>query len=245
MASPLNVGGGFVHCEHGRLPVPAPATAHLLRGVPIYSDGDSELVTPTGALVLAAYATAFGALPPMTIDRVGYGAGDRDPAHRPNVLRLLVGEMASGGRHERLGVLQCEIDDMNPQIFGSLMDRLFEAGALDVFYQPVQMKKNRPGTLVTVLAPPPLRDALTTILFAESTSIGVRYAEADRECLDRERIEVMTPWGPVRIKVARRAGAIMNAQPEFDDCLRAADRHNVSVKLVHAEAVRAWMERER
>jgi uncharacterized protein (DUF111 family) len=153
VVSPMNVGGGMVRSAHGLFPVPAPATVRLLRDAPIFSGGPrAELLTPTGALLLTRYASDFGPVPAMRVTRVGYGAGDRDFADTPNVLRVLVGEAAEAAPTERIVVLECEIDDMNPQIFGVLMDRLYEAGALEVFYQPVQMKKNRPGTLVTVIA---------------------------------------------------------------------------------------------
>src|SRR4051794_7692356 len=165
VASPLNVGGGTVRCAHGVFPVPAPATARLLAGTPIYGGGTMELVTPTGALLITGYAGAFGPLPTMRIDRVGYGAGDRDPKETPNVLRVMHGERAAQTADDAVVQIECEIDDMNPQLFGPLMDRLGEAGALDVFYAAVQMKKNRPGTLVTVVAPPEKREAITGVIF--------------------------------------------------------------------------------
>ena len=251
-ASPLNVGGGMVKCAHGVFPVPAPATARLLEGVPVYGSGTSELVTPTGALLVTAYAKAFGPLPAMSISRIGYGAGDRDPKETPNVLRMLVGErVADPAGHEpppasrtapHVVKIECEIDDMNPQLFGPLMDGLLAAGALDVFYIPVQMKKGRPGTLVTVLAPPEARDALTDVLFRESTTIGVRYQEMERCCLDRTTETVQTSYGPVRFKVARREGRELNAAPEFDDCQVLAAEHGVSIKTVQAAA---WQARGR
>ena len=244
VASPLNVGSGTVRCEHGELPVPAPATAELLVGVPTYSQGPPvELVTPTGALIVTEYADAYGPAPPMRVERIGYGAGDRNPAGRPNVLRALVGESTESGAFERVVVLECQIDDMNPQLYGALMDRLAGAGALDVFYAPIQMKKNRPGTLVTVVAPPGRREALSDILFRESTTIGLRVTETERERLEREAIVVETPIGSVRIKVARRDGAIRNAAPEFEDCARLAAEQRLSIKDVQAMAVKAWLDR--
>ena len=246
MASPLNVGGGTVGCAHGDFPVPAPATARLLLNVPVYGSGNSELVTPTGALLVTGYAKAFGPLPPMRVEQIGYGAGDRDPQGTPNVLRILKGVRADGaaagsasGNVERVVKIESEIDDMNPQLFGPLMDSLLAAGALDVFYTPVQMKKSRPGTLVTIVAPTPARQALTDILFRESTTIGVRYEEMSRTCLDRSVETVTTPYGEVRIKVARRDGQELNASPEFDDCARLAAQHGVSIKAVQAAAVAA------
>ncbi len=238
-ASPLNVGGGTVRCAHGIFPVPAPATARLLAGVPVYGNGTMELVTPTGALIVTSYAREFGPLPAMSIEKIGYGAGDRDPKDTPNVLRILLGDRPAAAGHERIVKLECEIDDMNPQFFGPLMESLIAAGAYDVFYTPVQMKKNRPGTLVTVLARPDLRAPLTDILFRSSTTIGVRYQEMSRACLERATESVETPFGLIRFKVARRNGEELNAAPEFDDCARLAAEHNVSIKTIQAAAIRA------
>ena len=242
VSSPLNVGGGTVHCAHGELPVPAPATARLLKDVPVYSKGTSEMLTPTGALLVTGYAKAFGPLPPMRIGKIGYGAGDRDPKGTPNVLRILQGERAepvSDGTPDRVVKIECEIDDMNPQLFGPLMDGLLSAGAVDAFYTPVQMKKGRPGTLVTVIAAPSKRQALVDVLFRESTTIGVRYEEMARACLDRAVETVTTPYGAVRFKIARQDGRELNAAPEFDDCARLAAEHGVSIKAVQAAAIRA------
>ena len=209
VVSPLNVGSGTVECAHCTYPVPAPATVRLLEGSPIYASGEvGELVTPTGALLMTEWATSYGPLPPMTISRVGYGAGERNRSDSPNVLRLLVGESADIDVGERVVVLECEIDDMNPQIFGLLMSRLHEAGALDVFYIPVQMKKDRPGTLVTVIAPLGLRETLSELLFRESTTLGIRYHETRRERLERTWVTVETSLGAVRIKLARRDNQI-------------------------------------
>ena len=259
VVSPLNVGGGMVKSAHGVFPVPAPATVALLKNAPVYSNGiEAELLTPTGALILTEYASEFGPVPPMTIDRVGYGAGDRELKETPNVVRVLVGQAAtpqdlktsgpqdletSRPQDYRVAVLECEIDDMNPQIFGVLMDKLYAAGALDVFYAAVQMKKNRPGTLMTVVAKPEQREALMEIVFRESTTIGVRHQELSRECLDREMVTVATPLGSVRFKVARRGGRVLNAQPEFDDLAKLSQVHGIPVKDVQAQALKAWLER--
>jgi pyridinium-3,5-bisthiocarboxylic acid mononucleotide nickel chelatase len=243
MASALNVGAGTVRCAHGTFPVPAPATARLLEGVPIYSSGlEAELVTPTGALLVTGYATEYGPLPAMRVERIGYGAGEREFREVPNVLRVFVGEAAGTGPTERVLAMECEIDDMNPQIFGVLMDRLYEAGALDVFYAPVQMKKNRPGTLVTIIADPARREALSRIVFSETTTIGLRYQEVFRERLDRESRTIDTPVGIIRFKIARRGGNVVNASPEFDDCARAAAERGLSIKQVQALAVKAYLE---
>jgi hypothetical protein len=244
VVSPMNVGGGMVRSAHGHFPVPAPATVRLLGEAPIYSSGvQAELLTPTGALLLTGHASAFGPVPAMRVERVGYGAGHRELRDTPNVLRVLVGESTESAPTERVVVLACEIDDMNPQIFGLLMDRLYAAGALEVFYQPVQMKKNRPGTLATIIAPPARRADLAAMVFRETTTIGIRYQEMDRERLDREVVEVPTPLGPVRFKVASHAGAVVNASPEFEDCARIAAERGLPVKEVQARAVKAWLER--
>jgi uncharacterized protein (TIGR00299 family) protein len=241
VSSPLNVGGGTVRCAHGDFPVPAPATARLLKDAPVYGSGTSELVTPTGALLVTGYARAFGPLPAMRLEKIGYGAGDRDPKGTPNVLRILAGPRAdaAAGEGDTVVKIECEIDDMNPQLFGPLMDGLMAAGALDVFYTSVQMKKTRPGTLVTIIAPPARRHALTDVLFRDSTTIGIRYEQMSRTCLERAVETVATPYGPVRFKVARRDGEEMNASPEFDDCARLAAEHGIPVKAVQAAAVQA------
>jgi hypothetical protein len=245
VSSPLNVGSGTVSCAHGEFPVPAPATVRLLKGAPIYSQGVAvELTTPTGALLVTDYAQTFGLMPAMRVNAVGYGAGDRDFPGHPNVLRVVLGESEDGQRFERIVSMECEIDDMNPQLFGPLMDRLYGAGALDVYYAPVQMKKNRPGTLVTVIAPVDRRDALAGVLFTDTTTIGVRHQEMLRERLEREIVTVETPCGPIRFKVSARDGRIVNASPEFEDCAEAAAERGLPIKEVQAQAIRAWMERE-
>ena len=253
VSSPLNVGGGTTKSAHGTIPVPAPATVRLLGGAPIYSgEVQKELVTPTGALIVSSYASSFGPVPGMKVEQVGYGAGDNDFPSTPNVLRVLIGEAAESVRAKAdvtnsadttdssVVVIECEIDDMNPQIFGVVMERLYAAGAFEVFYIPVQMKKNRPGTLLTVVAPPGLRAALSAIIFSETTTIGLRYSEVERECLMREHAKVETAVGTVRMKLAWRDGKLVNAVPEFDDCAKLAVAHNLPVKEVQALAVKAW-----
>ena len=243
ISSPLNVGGGMVHSAHGHFPVPAPATVKLLSGAPVYSSGvQSELVTPTGALLVTSHASSFGPVPPMTVERAGYGAGDRDLPGTPNVLRVLVGESTDQPHTERIMVLQSEIDDMNPQLFGMVMERLYAAGALEVYFSPVQMKKNRPGTLLTILARPEQREELSAIVFRETTTIGVRYHEVQRERLEREIVPVATPIGTVRFKIARLGDTIVNAAPEFEDCLRIASERSVPVKDVQAAANKAYLD---
>lgn len=245
VASPLNVGGGTVEIAHGTFPVPAPATVRLLAGAPVYSRGPQvELVTPTGALLVSGFAKAYGPMPAMVVAQVGYGAGTRDFAEVPNVVRVFVGErtapVAEAAAGETVVQIECEIDDMNPQLFGPAMDRLFAAGALDVFLTPVQMKKGRPGTLVTVLAPEDRRQAVCETLFRHTTTIGVRFSRVSRETLDRRWVEVATSGGAVRIKVSGRGAEVLNATPEFDDCLRIAEATGRPVRDVQAEALRVW-----
>jgi pyridinium-3,5-bisthiocarboxylic acid mononucleotide nickel chelatase len=245
VASPINVGSGTVRCAHGVFPVPAPATAALLKGVPIYARGvPTELTTPTGALLVTEFAGSYGPLPEMRVNGIGYGAGDKDFPEHPNVVRLLVGESASLPALETIVSIECEIDDMNPQLFGPLMDRLYAAGALDVYYAAVQMKKNRPGTLVTVIAPPGRREALAGILFTDTTTIGVRHREMLRERLDRTIRTIETPLGAIGFKVASRNGIVVNAAPEFEDCVRVASERGLSIKEVQARAIKAWIDRE-
>jgi pyridinium-3,5-bisthiocarboxylic acid mononucleotide nickel chelatase len=241
VCSPLNVGGGMVQSAHGLFPVPAPATVKLLGGAPVYAGAvQKELVTPTGALIVSTFASSFGPIPAMSVERVGYGAGDRDDAQTPNVLRVLIGEAAQAPATERVIVVECEIDDMNPQLFGVAMDRLYAAGALEVFYVPVQMKKNRPGTLLTVIVAPERRPAIADVIFRETTTIGVRYTEVERECLAREIVTVDTPLGAVRFKISSRHGHAVTATPEFEDCARLAAANNLPVKDVQALATAAY-----
>jgi hypothetical protein len=226
-------------------PVPAPATLRLLEGAPIYGGPQQvELVTPTGALLITGYADEFGAMPPMRVRATGYGAGSRDLPDTPNVVRAVIGDSGGEASHAVL-VMEAEIDDMNPQIFGVLIDRLLAEGALDVFYTAIQMKKNRPGTLMTIVAPPAAREPLTALVFGETTTIGVRVREMMRECLDRETVTVQTPIGAVGVKVARRNGAIMNAAPEFDDCVRLAGERGRPVKEIQALAIKAFLDQHR
>jgi pyridinium-3,5-bisthiocarboxylic acid mononucleotide nickel chelatase len=243
VASPLNVGGGTVDIAHGRYPVPAPATLKLLAGVPVYSDGPKvELVTPTGALLVSSYARLYGGMPSMTVEHIGYGAGTRDTTPTPNVLRVVIGERAAvtAGSSTILKI-EAEIDDMNPQLFGPASEQLFAEGAVDVFMTPVFMKKGRPGTLITVLAPPDRRQAMTDTLFRETTTIGVRVEVVERETLERRWDDVVVAGARIRIKVASRGGAILNGVPEFDDCVRVAKECGRPVKVIYTEAQSAWL----
>jgi uncharacterized protein (TIGR00299 family) protein len=239
VASPLNLGGGSVLMEHGRVAVPAPATARLVAGVPVFGEGDFERLTPTGALLVTSYASAFGPLPAMRLEATGCGAGTRDSAERPNVFRILVGAL-EGGASERVLVLECEVDDMPPQLFSPLIERLLGRGALDAFLTPVHMKKGRPGILISVLARPESREAVEELLFSETTTLGVRRQEWQRSALERELVRVETPYGEVGVKLGRRGGRVYNAQPEYEDCLRAASQHGVALKEVFAAALVAY-----
>ena len=242
-ASPLNVGTGTVTMSHGTFPVPPPATAALVAGVPVYGAGEGELLTPTGALLVTAHATEYGPLPAMRIERTGHGAGGRETKGRPNVLRLIVGEEAGAPAGERVLVIETELDDASPQLLGPLVDQLLAAGAKDAYFTPVQMKKGRPGVLVTAIADPSRREAIEELLFRETTTLGVRRQVWDRTVLDRETATVLTAYGPIRVKIGRRAGVVYNAWPEFDDCQRAAGEKGVAVKEVLAAALAAWRER--
>jgi pyridinium-3,5-bisthiocarboxylic acid mononucleotide nickel chelatase len=239
VSSPLNLGTGTVTMSHGTFAVPPPATARLVQGVPVYGAGEGELLTPTGALLVTAHASAYGPLPALRPEAAGHGAGTRDIAGRPNVLRLIVGTDEGGSSAGRIVVLEAELDDMSPQLCGPLMDRLLAAGALDAFYTPIQMKKGRPGLLVSVLAEPARREALEEVLFTETTTLGVRRQEWDRTVLEREVVPVETPYGIVGVKVGRRGTRVYNVQPEFEDCRRAADARGVAVKEVWAAALAA------
>jgi uncharacterized protein (TIGR00299 family) protein len=241
VASPLNVGGGTVQMEHGRLAVPPPATARLVQGVPVFGEGDFERLTPTGALLVTAYASAYGPLPAMKLQATGCGAGTRDSADRPNVLRILVGEgeATSSGR---IVVLECQVDDMAPQLFSPLIEKLLVLGALDAYLTPVHMKKGRPGILISVLAEPGARETLEELLFSETTTLGVRRQEWERSALERELVRVATPYGEVNVKVGRRGGRVYNAQPEYEDCRRASQQHGVALKEVFAAAIAAYRE---
>ena len=268
--SPLRLGSGSVNSQHGRLPIPAPATAELLRGVPVYAgELEGEFVTPTGAAIVATLCEGFGPLPQMKVDRVGYGAGSRDPKDFPNALRLMIGEIEEADElgspvdgaarphqeteaaqtkvyatpDETIVVIETNIDDMNPQVYGFVMERAFALGALDVFMIPAQMKKDRPGVLLTVLCQPATADAAIEMLLAETTTLGVRYYEAKRRVLERTIETVETPYGPVRIKVARLGARTLHFQPEYDDCARIAASAKVPLLEVQGAANAAYRNR--
>jgi pyridinium-3,5-bisthiocarboxylic acid mononucleotide nickel chelatase len=239
--SAFDVGAGQVNTAHGLLPVPAPATAELLRGALVYTSGIArELVTPTGAAIATTLSARFAETPEMTLRAIGYGAGSADLKGKPNALRLLIGENAIAEPGEHWGapvtVIETNLDDMSPQIYGYFVERALEAGALDVFSAPVQMKKNRPGLLVTLLAEPANVSRLIDLIFRETTTIGVRTHEVRRKTLDREFLPVTTPFGEVRMKISRMNGSILNAAPEYDDCRRIAAECGIPLKQVIAAA---------
>ena len=249
-SSPLNVGGGMVQCAHGLFPVPAPATADLLRGMPTYSAHiQKELVTPTGAALIRALEPTFGQQPAMTVDQIGYGAGTRDPKDFPNVLRLAIGEGSEtridndngneGGR-EAVTVLETALDDLSPQVLAYVAERALAQGALDVMLTPVVMKKGRPGTLVTVLCDPAKSLAMEALLLRETSTLGVRIRQDMRLCLERKHIAVETDYGPIRMKIGTLDSKELNAAPEFEDCKSAALKHDVALKQVQHAAIAAY-----
>ena len=242
--SPLNVGGGTAKMAHGVLPVPAPATARLLQGKPTYSNGvQRELVTPTGAAIVATLCDTFGPQPAMSVSAIGYGAGSADLEGQPNVVRIMIGEAAkknAPGFDEEISVIEANLDDMNPQIYGYVQEKALAAGALDIYTTPVQMKKNRPGTLLTILCKPSDTNLLMSMIFAETTTLGARTYGAQRRTLPRESVNVHTQYGDVRIKLSRVNGHIQHVAPEFEDCRKLAVEKNVPLQQIITEAVRAY-----
>ena len=235
--SALPLGGGLVGGPHGRIPVPGPGTAELLRGFPVVDTGvRAELVTPTGAAILTTLAVAPGRMPAMTIESIGYGAGTMDLADTPNVLRLLVGRAAESGATETIAQVETTIDDMSPQLYEPLVERLFALGALDVFLTPVIMKRSRPGAVLTALCSPERVGDLSRVLFEESTTIGVRWSERRRATLPRETIAVETRYGPVSFKVSRLEGRIVTVTPEFAEVVRIARERGLAVREVLDQA---------
>lgn len=255
LGSPLNVGSGTVKCAHGVMPVPAPATLELLKGVPVYSgEVEKELVTPTGAAIVRTLASGFGSRPAMTTERIGYGAGARDFLGHSNVLRLVVGELieldrpitavADNSTTEEVEVMEANLDDLNPQVIGYTAERLLAEGALDVFTTAVQMKKGRPGVLLTVLTRPKDAEKLRGILLRETSTLGVRSRKEMRQTLERRHEAVNTPWGEVRIKIGSTQGHDMNAAPEYEDCRAIAAGQNIPLKSVMHEALRLYLEKK-
>jgi len=246
ISSPIHVGSGFVQMEHGRFPVPPPAVAELLKGVPFYSsDIKGELLTPTGAAIITTVADQYGPMPTMESSTPAYGAGTREYDDFTNVLRVFVGATSGSGPNvERLLMIETNIDDLSPQVLGHVMDQAFELGALDCYFTSVQMKKNRPGILLSILCEHNLKDQLMQLLFKETTTLGVRSYEVERRALERTIMRVETQYGPIDVKVARLNGQVVNEMPEFEQCRRAAKEAGVPLKRVE-EAVRAAWERQR
>ena len=241
IASPIPVGRGFVTCQHGTLPVPAPATLGILKGVPIYGTNiPHEMVTPTGAAIIATLAGSFKEMPDMIIEVIGYGAGKRELETQPNLLRIVLGTEITNSEKE-LGVYQADqiviletcIDDMNPEVFGFLMERLFEKGALDVYWIPIFMKKNRPGTMIQVLCPENYREVLMTCILSESSSLGVRYYHVKRRMLGRERITVKTVYGEIEVKRITELDGSSRIIPEYEICKKIALEKNLPIRMVY------------
>ena len=244
LCSPLNVGGGHVHCAHGKFPVPAPATLELLRDLPVYSSGvKKELVTPTGAALLRALDVSSSGFPAMSMTATGYGAGSKEIAGQPNVLRLVVGDAslsASYSSKDRVGIIETTIDDATPELLSYVADCLLAAGASDVYRTPIQMKKGRIGTQLTILCSPADAEALQKLVFLETTTLGLRYREEEKKSLARSWISVETEWGNIRIKVGLLDGEVVNYAPEYEDCRAIAEKHAVPLKQVMQAAVLAW-----
>ena len=236
--SKVNVGAGFVKCEHGILPVPAPATLALMEGKPIYSSGvERELLTPTGAAILTTLGSEFGPIPSIHVERIGYGAG-RDHLLHPNLLRLIIGTSASTSGNEKVVIIQTNIDDMNPQFYDYIMEKLLAMNVLEVFLTPILMKKNRPGTLLTVIGPSEKRPAITEFLLKETTTLGLRWHEEERAKTEREILTKETRYGKIRFKLARWEGRVVNISPEYEDCKRLALKKGVPLKDIFEEAKR-------
>jgi hypothetical protein len=243
VSSALHVGSGMVEMAHGRFPVPPPAVAELLKDAPVYSsDIVGELVTPTGAAIISAVCREYGALPVMRIERTGYGAGAREYERFPNALRVMLGETEASATliDERLLMIETNIDDMSPQLFGYVMEQALERGALDCYFTPAQMKKNRPGVLVSILCRPADRDAMCELLLTETTTLGVRYYEVERRALERETVRVETQYGAIDVKVARLGGRVLKEMPEYEQCRAAAESANVTLQAVEKAAQDAY-----
>lgn len=241
-ASPIHVGNGFVESAHGKIPVPAPATMEILEGIPIYSIGiQSELTTPTGAAIISTLAESFGPRPEMQISKTAYGAGTRE-LEIPNLLRLNLGKFTKSTFNiDFVDVVETNVDDMNPQFYDYVMEKLFEAGALDVFLTPIQMKKNRPASTITVLVVDELLEKIVKILLTETTTLGVRVSKKiQRYCLERENKIVETKWGKIRLKIAKDRNSILNISPEYEDCKKVSLENNIPLKLVYNAALKSF-----
>jgi pyridinium-3,5-bisthiocarboxylic acid mononucleotide nickel chelatase len=237
--SAIPLGRGVTHSMHGTIPIPGPATLELLKGCPVFGvDVDGETVTPTGAAIVRTLGVSYGDQPSMTIDKIGYGTGQKEFAQRPNLFRLIIGSSATALKQEDMLVIETNIDDINPQYFDYVMERLFAAGARDVFFAPIQMKKNRPATLLTVICEPARRQPLVEIILQETTSIGVRYHPVQRLILKRGNQKVKTRYGEVTVKIVEQPDGTKRATPEYDDLKRIAAAKNVTLKMIHDETMR-------
>lgn len=240
LSSPVNVGGGTVKCAHGVFPVPAPATAELLKGARVYSSGiNAELVTPTGAAILRALNVEYAAMPELTVDRIGYGAGSRDLKETANVVRITIGEAVTRSENaDVVTVIETAVDDLTPEIISYVIEQTIAAGALDAMAAPVQMKKGRPGHLITALCRPEDASHISTLVLRETSALGVRMRQENRRVMQRRFEIVHTPWGEVRVKLGYLDGELANCAPEFEDCRRIAQEQGVPLKIVMQEAVR-------
>lgn len=245
VSSPLHVGSGTVTMAHGLFPVPPPAVAELLKGVPIYStDVKGELVTPTGAAIITSVCSEFGPLPALKLERSGYGAGTREYEKFPNVLRVMIGEQVQEAGDEQLVMIETNVDDLSPQVIGHVMDKALELGALDCYFTPIIMKKSRPATLVSILCRPQEREVLSEMIFSETTTLGLRSFNVSRRALARETVPVETQYGRIDVKVARLNGRVVNQMPEYEQCRAAAQRANVALRVVEDEARFAFSKRD-
>jgi uncharacterized protein (TIGR00299 family) protein len=233
-ASSLPLGSGFVETQHGRIPIPAPATIALLQDIPVYDSGlKYELVTPTGAALVKGLSYSFGSMPPMTVECAGYGVGNRELADRPNLLRIIIGDDHSDGTVETVVILEANLDDTHPEWLGFVMDRLFEAGALDVVFCPIQMKKNRPGTQIQVMGHPQQMNGLMDILFRESTTLGIRFRYSQRKILQRSQVEIDSPWGSMKVKQVTQSDGSTFLQPEYESCRKIAEQNDIPLKEIY------------
>ncbi len=242
VASEIPLGRGFVTCSHGRIPVPAPATLAILKGIPVYGTGvEKELVTPTGAAIVASLAESFGKAPPMAIEKTGYGAGKRELPDRPNLLRIVLGRDTTESqalRHETLMIVEACIDDMNPEILGYAMESLFEDGALDVYFTPVYMKKNRPGAMISALCRKKNLEKTTSRILSETGSLGVRYYEAERRTTFREVVEIETRFGKIKAKRTRDPQGAVRIVPEYEECKKIAQAKGIPIRAVYETVYR-------
>ena len=242
VSSPINTGEGIVKCDHGILPVPAPATLELLKGIPCYSSGvEKELTTPTGAAFIGHFAEKFGSLPNMNMLSTGYGAGTHEIKNIPNLLRVVLGKSEESSHHRSMKVIETNIDDMNPEFYDYVIDQLFKVGAVDVFFAPINMKKNRPGILLSVIASKECFDSVVHILLEETSTLGVRHYEIDRVVSPRKQKMIVTPFGKVRVKIGGLDGSTRTISPEYEDCRKIAQKKEIPIKKVYDEALKvAW-----